>query len=53
MERTWIVDRAIPAASTGTTAPSSPWHSSGVMTMAPRVVAVVMRTLRATFPRAM
>ena len=50
---TWMVDIAIPAASTGTTAPKSPLHKSGVMKIAPRVVAVVMRTDSATLPLAM
>ena len=50
---TCIVLIAIPAASTGTTVPSMDLHRTGVMKMAPRVVAVVMRTERATLPFAM
>ena len=50
---TWIVEKAIPTASTGTTAPKRVLHRKGVMKMAPKVVAVVMRTERATFPLAM
>lgn len=50
---TCIVENAIPAASTGTTAPKIDLHNNGVMTMAPKVVAVVIKTLNATLPRAM
>mmetsp|Transcript_77639 Transcript_77639/g.122523 ORF Transcript_77639/g.122523 Transcript_77639/m.122523 type:complete len:218 (+) Transcript_77639:298-951(+) len=49
---TWKVDHTIPAASTGTTAPSTKWQIKGVMKMHPRVVDVVMSTLRATSPPA-
>lgn len=48
-----MVETAIPAASTGTTAPRRALQIRGVMKMAPMVVAVVMRTDRATFPLAM
>ena len=44
---------AIPTASTGTTVPRTALQSRGVMKMAPIVVAVVMRTERATLPLAM
>ena len=47
-----MVDTAIPAASTGTTAPKKALQRMGVMKMAPIVVAVVMRTDKATFPLA-
>jgi hypothetical protein len=47
---TWIVDTAIPTASTGTTVPSISLHSSGVITIAPSVVIVVIITLSATLP---
>lgn len=48
-----MVEYAIPAASTGTTAPSNPLQRSGVITIAPRVVAVVIKTDKATLPLAM
>ena len=48
-----MVDRAMPAASTGTTVPSRLLHSNGVMKMAPSVVAVVINTDKATLPLAM
>lgn len=51
--RTSTVDLAIPMASTGTTAPKMDLQSKGVMKIAPSVVAVVMRTERATLPLAM
>mmetsp|Transcript_2982 Transcript_2982/g.7252 ORF Transcript_2982/g.7252 Transcript_2982/m.7252 type:complete len:247 (-) Transcript_2982:323-1063(-) len=50
---TWSEEMATPMASTGTMAPSRSLASSGVMTMVPSVVDVVMTTLRATSPRAM
>lgn len=45
---TWMVEKAMPTASTGTTVPSSSLHRRGVMTIAPRVVMVVIITDRAT-----
>ena len=48
-----MVDLAIPAASTGTTAPKRDLQINGVMKMAPIVVAVVINTDKATFPLAM
>lgn len=48
-----MVERAIPAASTGTMVPRRNLHSSGVMKMAPSVVAVVIITDSATSPLAM
>jgi len=50
---TWMVEKAIPAASTGTTAPKSVLQIRGVMKIAPIVVAVVMMTDNATLPLAM
>ena len=50
---TWMVDTAMPYASTGTTAPNRILQSNGVMKMAPMVVAVVMSTDSATLPLAM
>mmetsp|Transcript_26465 Transcript_26465/g.63142 ORF Transcript_26465/g.63142 Transcript_26465/m.63142 type:complete len:218 (+) Transcript_26465:324-977(+) len=49
---TWKVETTIPMASTGTTAPKTTLQINGVMTMQPKVVEVVMRTLRATSPPA-
>merc|ERR1740138_649772 len=50
---TWKVEYTIPIAFTGTTAPKIVWQMSGVITMQPSVVDVVIRTLRATSPPAM
>ena len=41
-----------PNALTGTNVPASHWVSSGVITMAPKVEHIVIRTDRATFPLA-
>ena len=50
---TWNVDSARPAASTGTSVPASTLVSSGVITIAPSVDAVVISTESATSPLAM
>ena len=50
---TWIVDFNIPAVLTGTTAPRMDLHKKGIITVAPNVVAAVMSTEKAVFPRAM
>lgn len=48
--QTWMVEKAMPTASTGTTVPSSSLQRRGVMTIAPRVVMVVIITDSATCP---
>jgi hypothetical protein len=48
-----MVEKAMPMASTGTMVPRRNLQSRGVMKMAPRVVAVVIMTERATSPLAM
>ena len=47
-ERTWTVEKAMPTASTGTTVPNITLQRRGVITIAPRVVMVVIITDRAT-----
>mmetsp|Transcript_66946 Transcript_66946/g.81999 ORF Transcript_66946/g.81999 Transcript_66946/m.81999 type:complete len:218 (+) Transcript_66946:150-803(+) len=49
---TWKVETTMPPASTGTTAPKTNLQIKGVMKMQPRVVLVVIRTLKATSPPA-